>query len=433
MEITHPKSEIQAQLEVSSAPSLEIRGLPFLVGLGLVGLGLAATINILDPFIYSEKVRLLAPPALKNSALSLITITSLLVALFVQPLVGRWSDRSQSRWGQRAPFLLAGAIGLSLALALVVAAHSLWLLLLAVVLVSTSANTIQGPWQALVPDRVPVSQHGTMAGIKTVMESTGAVIGVGLAGLTLAQGYLWTAPLVVLGLLWFILWLTWQTLQRRPATTIPPSSAPANEQLALSKLNFDHLSPAFPWWMINRFLFWAAAISVRTFLLNYLQDVLHLSPAETHALSSRIILLLGAGVFLLVLPAGAVADRIGRRPLLLTAGLLAASGALLFIFLRDVNLLFIAGGLIAAGAGIFTSASWALATDIVPKGEGALYLGLANIATVLGSISGRLGGPVIDGLNQLTGTSTTGYMVVFGLAALFFAGSSLAVLKIKER
>jgi MFS family permease len=430
MEIT--SQELQNRVQLDTPSSLETRSLPFLVGLGLFGLGLTATLNILDPFMYTEKVRLLAPPALKNSTLSLITITSLVVALFAQPLVGQWSDRSRTRWGRRAPFLLAGVIGLTLALALVVAAHNLWLLLLAVILISLSSNMIQGPWQALVPDRVPVLQHGTMAGLKTVLEATGAVIGVGLAGLTLAQGNLWAAPLAVLGLLWLILWLTLQALRQGPATNAAPPSSTFENPLALFKLNLSHLPPALPWWMANRFLFWAAAVSMRTFLLNYLQDVLNLSPAETQALSSRIILLLGAGVFLLVLPAGAVADRIGRRPLLITAGLLAAAGAMLFIFLRDVNLLFLAGGLLAAGAGIFTSASWALATDIVPKGEGALYLGLANAATVLGSISGRLGGPVIDGLNGLTGTTTAGYMVVFGLAVLFFAGSSLAVLKIQE-
>lgn len=431
MEITRPKSEIQ--VDVVSAPSLETRSLPFLVGLGLFGLGLTAALNILDPFIYTEKVRLLAPPALKNSTLSLITITSLVVALFAQPLIGQWSDRSQTRWGRRVPFLLAGVIGLTLALTLVVGAHNLWLLLLAVILISLSSNTVQGPWQALVPDRVPVSQHGTMAGLKTVLEATGAVIGVGLAGVTLAQGNLWAAPLAVVGLLWLILWLTLQTLRQGPAASVAPPSPTFENPFALFRLNLSHLPPALPWWMANRFLFWAAAISMRTFLLNYMQDVLNLSPAETQALSSRIILLLGAGVFLLVLPAGALADRIGRRPLLVAAGLLAAAGAVLFIFLRDVNLLFLAGGLLAVGAGIFTSASWALATDIVPKEEGALYLGLANVATVLGSIHGRLGGPVIDGLNGLTGTTTAGYMVVFGLAVLFFVGSSVAVLKIKEK
>jgi hypothetical protein len=43
-----------------------------------------------------------------------------------------------------------------------------------------------------------------------------------------------------------------------------------------------------------------------------------------------------------------------------------------------------------------------------------------------------LGGPLIDGVNQHSGTTTLGYLVVFGLAALFFVGSSAAVLKIKE-
>jgi hypothetical protein len=95
-------------------------------------------------------------------------------------------------------------------------------------------------------------------------------------------------------------------------------------------------------------------------------------------------------------------------------------------------LLFVAGGLIAVGAGIFASASWALATDLAPTGEGAQYLGLANVATVLGSIGGRLGGPLIDGVNQLAGSVALGYTVVFAIAALFFAGSSLAVLMITE-
>jgi hypothetical protein len=59
-------------------------------------------------------------------------------------------------------------------------------------------------------------------------------------------------------------------------------------------------------------------------------------------------------------------------------------------------------------------------------------LALANAATVLGSIGGRLGGPLIDGLNQIVGTVALGYLVVFGIAALFFAGSSAVILKIPE-
>ena len=157
-----------------------------------------------------------------------------------------------------------------------------------------------------------------------------------------------------------------------------------------------------------------------------------IAPAETQALGAQLFLLLGVGVFLLALPSGVVADRIGRRPILIVAGLLGSTGTAIFIIWPTLAMLYVAGGLIAAGAGIFASASWALATDLAPPAKGALYLGLANSAGVVGSIGGRLGGPLIDGVNQVSQSMTLGYLVVFGIAALFFAASSVAVLKISE-
>jgi len=96
-----------------------------------------------------------------------------------------------------------------------------------------------------------------------------------------------------------------------------------------------------------------------------------------------------------------------------------------------LNTLYVAGALIAVAAGIFAGPSWALATNLAPEAEGALYLGLANGATVVGSMGGRLGGGLIDVVNQLSGTAGLGYTVNFGIAALFFAASSLVALKIK--
>ncbi len=443
------------------------RSLPFLIVMGLFGLGLGFTLNILDPFIYTEKVRLLAPPFLKNTVLGFITIMSLIVALVVQPVVGWWSDRTRCRWGKRGPYLTGGTIGLSLSLFFIVMVNDLWLLVMAAMLISASSNTTQGAWQALIPDRVPVSQHGTAAGIKTLLELIGVISGVGLVGVTLARGNLWGAPLAAVSLFLAILLVTlytlWRTSQSENLRICEWANGRthrasvgewANQQKdealndgapfansSFADLPFANLltrwvrqvSPSFPWWMFNRFLFWSAGIAIRTFMLNYMEDVLSLPLAEAQALSSRLFLVLGLGVFLLALPAGVVADRIGRRPLLIAAGLMAASGTVLLVFLRDLNLLFIGGGLIALGVGIFASASWALATDLVPGSEGAQYLALANVATVLGSIGGRLGGPLIDTVNYFTGTVTVGYLVVFGIASLFFIGSSGVVLKIPEK
>jgi MFS family permease len=432
----------------SQPPAQKNRSIPFLIVVGLFGLGLGFLLNTLDPFIYTEKVRLLAPPSLKNTALSFITIITLIVALVTQPLIGRRSDRTRSRWGRRAPYLSGGVVSLSFSLVLLVATDNWWLFTGAAMLIAISSNTVQGAWQALIPDQVPESQHGTAAGIKTLLEIIGVIAGVTLVGESLARGNLWTAPLTATGLFWGILLITLSTLSQ--SADRRGSEPPLGDRLAsqhqdeglntstpLAKLLFIHslirAVPGFSWWMLNRFLFWSAAIAIRTFSLNYMEDVLSLTPAEAQVLSSRLFLLMGIGVFLLTLPAGALADRIGRQPLLLVAGLMAAGGATFLILVRNPNLLFVAVGLIGSGAGIFASTNWALATDLVPKNQGALYLGLANGATVVGSIGGRLGGPLIDGVNQLSGTITTGYLVVFGIAILFFVGSSAVVLKISGK
>jgi MFS family permease len=387
----------------------------------------------LDPFTYNEKVRVLAPAGYKNTTLGLITVIALVVALLVQPWVGQWSDRTGGRWGKRVPFLTAGVIGISFSLVLVVLADSLWLLVIAAMLVSTFHNTTQAAWQPLIPDQVPESQHGASAGIKTVLELIGVLTGTAAVGFMLSRGNIWGAPLLAIVLFFVILLITVGLLRRSSPLAGSTRSASAQSPLRVMVSTLKNASPAFHWWMLNRILFWSSAIAIRTFMLNYLEDVLGLSAAEAQALGTRLLLILGGGVLILALPAGAIADRIGRRPILLTAGIMASAGTVLIIFSRNLNLLFVAGGLIAVGAGIFASASWALATDLAPVTQGALYLALANSATVVGSISGRLGGPVIDGVNQLLDTVALGYMVVFAIAALFFLGSSAVVLKMPER
>jgi MFS family permease len=330
------------------------------------------------------------------------------------------------------PYLLAGVAGLSAGLVIIVLTQQLIVLVLGAMLVSAFANVAQAVWQAFIPDHVPLNQHGRAAGVKTVMELTGVVLGVATAGFFLARGILWGAPLIDVLLFWLSAVIV--------VLVLPKSGALSKMSLSGSPLNpfstwrngLKQAPPAFLWWMANRVLFWAAAISVRTFLLNYLEDVVGISPAEAQAMASQIFVILGLGVFVLALPAGIVADRVGRRPVIASAGLMAAIGTLIAVFYHDITALYVAGALIATGAGIYASASWALATHLAPGDQGALYLGLANGATVLGSIGGRTGGILIDTVNQLFGTVILGYQINFGVAILFFLASSVMVTRIDE-
>ena len=76
------------------------------------------------------------------------------------------------------------------------------------------------------------------------------------------------------------------------------------------------------------------------------------------------------------------------------------------------------------------STNWALATDLVAKGEEARYLGLTNLATAGGAALARLIGIAIDPLNAYS--HGLGYQVMLGACFIYFAVGSVLLLKIKE-
>ena len=192
--------------------------------------------------------------------------------------------------------------------------------------------------------------------------------------------------------------------------------------------------PAFGWWFANRFLFWGAFILLNTFLLFYIINVIGLVEAEAQRYVGRISTMLGLALALATLPSGWMADRIGRRPLVIAAGIAAALGVGAVMLARELSLLTLGGVIIGLAIGVFLSANWALVTDIVPAVEAARYLGIANIAAASGSAVSRfLGGALIDVLNDALRSETTGYLVMYGLAAAMFVVSALVALRLPAR
>jgi MFS family permease len=174
--------------------------------------------------------------------------------------------------------------------------------------------------------------------------------------------------------------------------------------------------------------FWAAFIALNTFLLFYLMDVVGLSERHAHRFVGQLSLALGAALMLISIPSGWLTDRLGRKPVLIAASVVAGGGTLVLLVARTLPWLTVAGVIIGLGIGTFLSANWALLTDIVPAAEAAHYLGVANIATAGGSALARLlGGALIDSLNSAFG-KTTGYLLMYALAAALFFFSALAAL-----
>jgi MFS family permease len=131
---------------------------------------------------------------------------------------------------------------------------------------------------------------------------------------------------------------------------------------------------------------------------------------------------------------GWLSDKFGRKPVMLIAGLVAFTGSFLLLLVRSTTLITVAGGIVGMGIGTFLSASWALATDIVPREEAARYLGIANIATCIGSgVARLLGGVLIDPINKLLGSSSSGYLLLYILATICFLASALVIIPLPNK
>jgi len=397
---------------------------PQWIALSLYGLALTMTSNIVDPPWLSQKASQLAGPGWQNTLLGSVAFIGLVWAALVQPIFGARSDQLRSPWGRRKPFLWLGSLLLALALALLVAAPSVPMLILALLLVQTFSNMVQAAYQGLIPDHVPEDRRGRASGIKGFMEIPAVVIGPLVAGYFLGRGQIWGPYPVLLGVYLAVGLITAAAVPSQ-ALAEPPSRRPT----WIYQVDWSR-APTFAFWLAHRLVFWWALLTLRTFLIFFLRDTMGLTMEQAQSLNGTLSAILGAMILLLMVPAGTLADRWGTRPLLRGAGVLAGLGTFGFLAVSrlvgrpELPALVAASLVIGIGVALFVAASWTWITRIVPPEESARYLGLGNMATALGSAIARLSGPAIDAINRSTG-GLMGYDVVYGLAGLLFLGSLL--------
>ncbi len=404
-----------------------------LAAVTLFSLALGVVSNTLEPAVLGHKVLELVPEQ-KNTALGFVTFAGLIVAVAWQPIVGAWSDRTRSPWGRRAPYFIAGTVLVAGCLYAIALAPSFGVVVAGVLLIQLASNTVQGPWQALIPDQVPAGQRGAASGLKAAFDILAFVVGRQVSGRLVAAGSVVGAVSAASGLFVVALVLTLAAARERPAGLPPAPHQPAIGTLARSFSVDWKAHPAFAWWFVNRFLFWGGFIALNTFLLFYMIDVVQMGEAEAQRFVGNMSTVIGLVLLVVTLPSGWLADRVGRRPLVALAGLIAAAGTGMVLVVRTPGLITAAGAIIGLGVGIFLSANWALVTDLVPEAEAARYLGIANIATAGGSAVARLlGGALIDPINRVMGSTSAGYLSLYGLTLVAFLLGTVAILRLPSR
>jgi Na+/melibiose symporter-like transporter len=403
------------------------------VAMNIYWFGLAFMWNGLHPIVLPALLLRFVPEALKNTYLGGLTFAGLVLAMVIQPLAGGLSDASRSRWGRRRPWILAGTFFALLCLGGMASAGSFWGLLVAYAFLQIASNTAHGPAQGLIPDLVPEDRRGLASGIKNLFDMSGLVVASLVAGQLMGDGNPTLAFAVIAAVLAASAAATVLTTREQPATrglAGSEESAVAYRLRDLLRVDFRH-HPAYARLIVSRFLILLGIYAVQGFAQYYIRDVLGVSnPAEV---TGNLMAVIGLALTLLVFPAGLLSDRFGREKLNVLAGGLASLGIFLLVFVRSVPSLLVFGGIIGMATGIFVSANWALAIDLIPHEEAGKYLGLSNLATAGAGAGGRLAGPLIDGLNAWRPGAYLGYPALFVLASASALLGTVLLLRIRPK
>jgi len=403
------------------------------VRITIFGLAISALWGSLHSIILPLRLLDFVAESQKNTYLGLLTLSGLLLAMAIQPIAGAISDRSSFRWGRRRPYILLGSI-IALFLIPGIGFVGSYAAIFAVYcLLQVSANIAQGPYQAFIPDLAPEDKRGIASGVKTLLEIAG---GMGLVYVIIyagsrfiSDGVSWIQlVLIMLAVILLVAMLiTVITVKERPGTVSP--KLPLLPTLYKSYKIDVGKSPGFILFLVSRLLFIMALTTLQSFALYFFRDMVKVANPATATV--ELLAALGIGMVASVYPAGRLSDRIGRKPILISSGLIGAAGILMLLLGPSYGYILIGGVLQGIAVGSFMSSNWALATDLVPKSEEARYLGLTNLATAGGAALARLIGPVIDYFN--TYSPGLGYKVMLLVCFVYFIAGSALVVKIKIR
>ncbi|MDI9638853.1 MFS transporter [Kamptonema cortianum] len=377
-----------------------------------------------------DKVSQIVPDGEKNTWWGLILGTGAIWALFGPSLFGRMSETGSRKWRHRAPWIELGSGLTCIALVGVLQAPNLLLLAAAYFLLQVSDDLGTGPYAGMVADTVPSEHRGFASSVLGGFKLSGQLLSA-ISAMILGE---WMLIFIGIGTV-NVLCAAWTiyTIRDVPSRPEPVARQPWIREYFAPFKNRDFL---FVW--LNRLIVAFAFSCISAYSLNYLKDM-HESymlfgldlgdagkSAQVLALTVSFSGILGA------ILSSRLSDRIGRKPLLIWSAVGAASSLAPIILVKDYSTLWIFVFFYGLANGIYISADWAMASDVLPSSEkSATEMGAwQSSETAVQIPAGLVMGAFIDAFNRVT--FGLGYKVMLGTAALLFLASTIIVPRIRS-
>lgn len=343
--------------------------------------------------------------------IGLLSSTRSIEGVVIQPIVGAWSDRTWTRLGRRRIFMAIGIPFSALFFLLAAHAHMLAPLVAAIVLFSLLFNASIDPYNALLADLFPPERRSVANGLATVVQFVGQVAILLLAAQFSGQ----SVPPQVFYLVAFGMLAAFAVTivkVREPRYLQPAEPAQKAATGLTFRAYFAHLlrHRMALRYLICLFFFNFGVNAILPFLTLFAVHVIHTDARVAQELTAP--LLIAAGLF--VLPAGLLAARVGRRPVLGGGiGLLAISalGGLVIQTVPQTLFVIILAGV--ANAAI-SATNWPLLTELISADEVGVFVGIKTaFESVAIPVSAIVAGSLIDhfGYRAIFGVLTFGAIV----------------------
>ncbi|SFS13829.1 Na+/melibiose symporter [Microbacterium sp. cf046] len=348
-----------------------------------------------------------------NKIVNLLIVTTIgsFASILAQPIAGQISDRTRSRFGRRAPWIIIGSLAGGLALTGLAFADSLIGIVIAWTLVQISYNFAQGPLSAVMPDRVPLARRGTFAALSGIGLMVGALGGSIVGSLflhSIAAGYVIFAIISLVVLSLFVIFNPDYS-----SKDIEPDPFKLADFLRTFWVNpVKH--PDFFWAFTGRLLLYTGYFAVTGYQFFILTDYLGVEDPAT------VIPILGllslVGILISTIISGPLSDRIGRRkPFIFGSSVFVGLAMVIPIVSPTIEAWMLMTFISGFGFGMFQAVDTALMSQVLPSAKSfAKDLGVVNIAATLPQTLA----PAVAG----------GIVLTFGYIGLFPVGIVLSIL-----
>ena len=392
--------------------------------------------------------------------LSFFWILPPLMGMLVQPLIGKWSDRTWCRMGRRKPYLLVGAIVAVLVMAFLPNAGSLdfsqrlflglngamWFGLFSLIFLDTSINVAMQPFKMMVGDMVNEKQKTQAYSIQSFLCNAGSLFGyifpifftwIGIANTApkgvIPDSVIWSFYCGAAILILCVLYTFVKVKEMDPKQYAEFHGFDLQTQQEKKGEGFIKLLVQAPkaFWTVGlvQFFCWAAFL----FMWTYTNGAIAGNVWNTTDVTSEGYQAAGnwVGVLFAVQAVGSLCWALfipkfkSNRAAYITSLVIGAAGFISVFFLHDKYLLFISYFLIGFAWAAMLALPFSILTNAL-KGSPHMgeYLGLFNGTICLPQIvAAALGGLVL----RAVGGSQAGMLVIAGVLLLGGAASVLAI------